>query len=203
MGGNGASVVASTAEEDFLRAHCYRFLSRLLAGPADDSSLEAAAALVGDDTELGRAIAALSRAARAATPSEVSEEYHALFYGIGRGELLPFASYYLTGFLHGKPLANLRGDMRRLGIAQAEGVHEPEDHIAALCEMMAGLITDGFGVPADPSGQRAFFRTYLAPWAGRFFEDLEAAESARFYMPVGTIGRIFMQIEETGFEMMG
>ena len=73
---------------------------------------------------------------------------------IGRGELVPFASYYRTGFLNEKPLAKLRGDMARLGIARAESVKEPEDHIAALCEMMAGLITGAFGAPQGLAAQQ-------------------------------------------------
>ena len=68
--------------------------------------------------------------------------------GVGRGELVPFGSYYLAGFLHEKPLAKLREDMELLGIGRAEGVPESEDHIAALCDMMAGLITGSFGAPA-------------------------------------------------------
>ncbi len=207
MVGQGASVETSreheVREEDVLRAHYYRFLSRLLAAPADEDTLAAVSALEGDETDLGRAVGALSRAARGVTASEVRNEYHELFYGLGRGELVPFGSYYMAGFLNEKPLANLRVDMRRLGIARAEGVHEPEDHVAALCEMMAGLIADAFGVAIGLAGQREFFQTHLSPWAGRFFADLEAANAARFYMPVGTVGRVFMEIEETGFEMVG
>ena len=78
---------------------------------------------------------------------------------------------------------------------------EPEDHIAALCEMMCGLITGAFGAPADLARQQAFFDTHIAPWAERLFEDLEAASSANFYKPVGTIGRLFMRIELQSFEM--
>lgn len=199
----GASVAASIAEEDRLRAHYYRFLSRLLASPADKDTIKATADLEGDETELGRAIGALARTARGVTPSQVKDEYHELFYGMVRGELVPFCSYYLTGFLNEKPLAKLRRDLRRLGVTRAEGVREPEDHIAALCETMAGLITDAFAVRADLATQRDFFMAHLAPWAGRFFADLEAAQAARYYMPVGTIGRVFMEIEETGFEMTG
>ena len=51
--------------------------------------------------------------------------------GVGRGEILPFASYYLTGFLKDKPLAKLRNDMKEIGIELAENVKEPEDHIWA------------------------------------------------------------------------
>jgi TorA maturation chaperone TorD len=46
----------------------------------------------------------------------IRNEYVELFVGVGRGEVLPFASYYLTGFLNDRPLANLRGEMDAIGI---------------------------------------------------------------------------------------
>ena len=85
--------------------------------------------------------------------------------------------------------------------ARADTVKEPEDHIAALCEMMAGLITGAFGAPVDLAGQRRFFDSHLEPWAPLFFEDLEKARSARLYAPIGTLGRLFMAIEKTAFMM--
>lgn len=192
---------ASIAEEDKLRAQWYALLARLLSAAPDLATLEAVRGLEGDQTEIGRGIAALAAAARGVTPSAVEEEYFNLFIGIGQGELLPYGSYYLTGFLHEKPLARLRIDMDRLGIARADEVKEPEDHIASLCEMMSGLITGEFGAPIDLVEQRRFFDQHIGCWAPRFFEDLEAAKSAAFYMPVGTIGRVFMAIEAQGFEM--
>ena len=115
--------------------------------------------------------------------------------------MLPFCSYYLTGFLNEKPLAALRMDMDELGIGRAEGVKDPEDQIASLCEMMAGLITGAFGEPVGLDRQRAFFDKHIGCWAPRFFEDLQAAESAAFYMPVGLIGSVFMTVENQAFEM--
>ena len=91
--------------------------------------------------------------------------------------------------------------MSKLGIARADAVREPEDHIAALCEIMSGMITGAFGEPADLATQQRFFDAYIAPWAGKFFEELEAAESAAFFMPVGTIGKLFMEIEAQAFQM--
>lgn len=196
-----AQPAADIAEEDRLRAQLYRLLAQLLADIPDRRRLEQISRLTGDDSDLGQALSALGAAARAAVPSTVDDEYHDLFIGVGRGELMPYGSYYLTGFVYDKPLARLREDMRRLGIARAENVKEPEDHIAALCEMMAGLIEGAFGDPAELAAQRAFFDTHLGPWAARFFADLEAAKSSNFYMPVGRVGRIFMEIEATAFEM--
>jgi TorA maturation chaperone TorD len=198
-----AAVVSedSVLAEDRLRAHQYQLLARFLAAPAEAGLLQLASGFAGDETELGRALAELAGRAGQVTPEAASREYHDLFIGIGRSELVPYASYYLTGFLNEKPLAKLRGDMARLGVARAETVKEPEDHIAALCEMMAGLITGAFGAPLDLAEQRAFFDRHLAPWAPVFFDDLEKAKSAWLYAPVGTLGRVFMGIEQTAFVM--
>ena len=49
--------------------------------------------------------------------------------------------------------------------------------------------------------QKKFFMTHMAPWAGQFFTDLEGAELATLYMPVGTIGRLFMAIEAQACEL--
>lgn len=198
-----ATIQHMIAEEDLLRANCYGLLARFLASPADQQTLSLAAGFDSQDdgTDMGRALGILARLAGQTTPAQAEEEYFDLFIGVGRGELLPYGSYYLTGFLNEKPLAHLRGDMARLGIARAEDVKEPEDHIAALCEMMAGLITGSFDAPATLEIQHEFFQRHLAPWAGRFFADLERARSARLYQPVGTIGRLLIDIERAAFGM--
>ena len=189
------------AEEESLRAEFYALLGWLLKSPPGAEDLQRVATLGGGDGDLGRAIAALATTARASTPETIDQEFQDLFIGLGRGELLPYGSYYMSGFLNEKPLANLRIDMDALSIARADDVAETEDHIAALCDMMAGLITGAFGAPADLATQQRFFDTHIAPWAPRFFEDLEAATAAAFYMPVGTIGREFMRIEAQAFQM--
>lgn len=192
---------AVIAEEDRARAQVYDLLGAALARPPSAELLQRLSSIEGDASPLGQAFAALSAAARATAPKAAEEEYHALFIGLSQGELTPYASYYLTGFLHEKPLARLRGDMARLGIAPSAGVAEPEDHIGMLCEMMAALIEGRFGAPAGLAEQRKFFDAHLAPWAGRFFADLAAAKSARLYMPVGGIGRLFMDVETDAFAM--
>ena len=189
------------AEEDRLRANWYGLLARLLAAAPDRTLLQGVAALRGDDSEFGAALIALSGAAKAAAVEAVTQEYFDLFIGVGSAELQPYGSYYLTGFLHEKPLARLRGDMARLGIRRGDSIPQSEDHIAALCEMMAGLIAGRFGAPADLTTQHRFFQEHIGCWAPRFFEDLEAARAAAFYMPVGTIGRVFMAVESEAFDM--
>jgi TorA maturation chaperone TorD len=167
----------------------------------DQAVLELVGGLKGDATPLGQAVDQLAAAASAATPAAVDDEYHDLFIGMGRGELVPFGSFYLTGFLHEKPLAVLRQDMERLGIARAESVKEPEDHIATLCEIMAGLIEGQFGRSNDLKEQSTFFTRHVVPWAEQFFQDLENAKTAKFYRPVGSVGRTFMSIESAAMLM--
>jgi TorA maturation chaperone TorD len=190
-------------EEDMLRADLYDFLGALLAAPPRKHLIDQTRALNGDDSDLGRAIAALARVAGQATEPSLEREFNRLFIGVGRGELLPYASFYMTGFLNEKPLATLRADMAALGMERAPSVYEPEDNIASLCEMMAGLIVGRFGAPAPVSRQRDFFNKHLAPWAGHFFTDLEGAKNSLFYAPVGAIGRVFMEIEKEAFRMAG
>jgi TorA maturation chaperone TorD len=189
------------SEEDVLRANLYRMLAHVLRAPPQKSDLELLAGMSGDRTRLGEAIGALAHIAARTPPESIEREYHDLFIGLGRGELLPYGSYYLTGFLHEKPLARLRSDMARHGIARSPEVREPEDHIAALCEMMAGLILGDFEGPAPLPEQKAFFKSHIGLWAKHFFTDLEAARSSVFYAAVGKVGSVFMDIEEAAFEM--
>ena len=148
---------------------------------------------------LGIAHAALGEAATAANVERVEREFFDLFIGIGRGELLPYGSYYLTGFLNERPLARLRDDLARLGIERVEGEVEPEDHAAVLCEIMAGLADGRFDGPAG--ADRELFEKHLAPWIGRFFADLEHAKAADFYRRIGTVGRVFIEIESEAFAL--
>ncbi|WP_170475540.1 TorD/DmsD family molecular chaperone [Ruegeria arenilitoris] len=200
MTANNAQTVDISAE-DRLRADFYNFLGLLMAGPPDQLLLDQMAGLSGDDTDLGQAIQAMARVAKITKPAAAEREFNALFIGLGRGELLPYASFYLTGFLNEKPLAQLRNDMAARGITRAKNVFEPEDNIASLMEMMAGMIVGRFGTVATLDEQRAFWNKHIGPWAAHFFSDLEAAESSVLYGSVGTAGRIFMEIEREAFRM--
>jgi TorA maturation chaperone TorD len=189
------------AEEDLLRADLYAMLAQFLARSPSQDLIDRAAALSGDDSDIGQGIAALARVASATNAKSAEREYNSLFIGLGRGELLPYASFYLTGFLNEKPLARLRTHMAQFGIERSADVKEPEDHIATLCEIMAGLIRGTYGDPLTLEDQHAFFNTHVATWAGHFFTDLEGAEVSVFYAPVGKIGRAFMEIEIEAFRM--
>lgn len=182
---------------DAARAQEYALLATLLSAPPPRRLLDQLAALTGDATPLGRAHAALADAAANAVPAKVEREYFDLFVGLGRGELLPYASYYLTGFLNERPLSRLRADMTALGIERIANNSEPEDHAAILCEIMSGL-ADGC-LEASPAAQRAFFEKHLSPWIGRLFADMESTDNARFYRAVGALGRAFIEIETEAF----
>ena len=184
-------------EIDQLRAAEYGLLSLLLGKAPDADTLAGIAALKGDGTDLGMAHIELATAAAAADDRAVSKEFFDLFIGLGRGDVLPYASYYLTGFLHERPLARVREDLDALGIERAGTSREPEDHIAILLEVMAGLARGEF--EAAFAEQARFFERHLKPWAARMFADLEMSGTANFYRAVGRVGRVFMELESEAF----
>jgi TorA maturation chaperone TorD len=186
-------------EAEAARAREYAFLTKLLAHAPDAAFLRQIAKIRGDATPLGVAHARLAQAADEASVEQIAREFFDLFIGIGRGELLPYGSYYLTGFLNERPLARLREDLLALGIKRVEAQREPEDHAAILCEVMAGLIGGQF--PAAVDRQRQIFEKHLAPWIGHFFADLVTAEAADFYRHVGAVGGRFIEIETKGFAL--
>jgi len=194
---NGAILLADSAtpidEIDEARAREYELVGALLWRTPTAETLDALRGLRGDASPLGMAHLALAEAAAETTPEAVRSEFFELFIGVGRGELLPYASYYLTGFLHERPLALVREDMGKLGIARVERVGEPEDHIAILMDVMANLIRGNFA--AEGVAEHAFFARHIRPWSERFFADLEIAKAAKFYKAVGRVGSLFLEIE--------
>lgn len=181
-------------EVDTARALLYRLLGHALAQPPDAGLLSRLARLDGDDGPIGAALRDLAARAAGIDPAAARAEYDLLFIGVARGELLPYASFYLTGFLHERPLARLRADLEVLGLARADSRLDPEDHIAMVCEIMATLIER-----ADDAVQANFFSRHLAPWATKFFTDLEHAKAAWLYRPVGAIGRLMVELDHEGF----
>ena len=180
------------------RGAVYRLLARLFIAPPTKDLLEALAALripedSGTDTPMLAAWRSLRSAARQADLEAVDDEYHALFIGVGRGELVPYASYYLSGSMMSLPLARLRRDLARIGLARKDGVCEPEDHVSAVCEAMC-LMIDSEDIPGDV--QRRFFSDHVGSWMPRFCVDLRRSPAARFYAAVGEAGQAFIALEE-------
>jgi len=186
-------------EIELARAQEYALLAVLLAGAPEADLLAKIANLPGDMSPLGQAHAALAGAAAAADCERVEREFFDLFVGIGRGELMPYGSYYLAGSLHAPTLARLRADLAALGLSRAERCSEPEDHAALLCEIMASLVDHRFNTVSG--ADRRLFEKHLAPWIGRFFADLQTAKNANFYRRVAAVGREFMAIETQAFRL--
>ncbi len=197
-----APLTAAADEEDRARGNVYTLLGNLLAAPPEAELLAALSEIEAgpeDDRVLAASWQMLRLSAERAQPQSVKDEYQTLFIGLGRGELVPYGSWYLTGFLMEQPLAQLRTDLSELGIQRQPGVSEPEDHAAALLDTMALLITADEPTPLEE--QLRFFERHIEPWMGRFFRDLQQAESARFYRAVGQLGEQFLGVEAQAFRM--
>ena len=181
-----------TAES--LRSGTYRLLARLLAAAPDAGLLERLCKIdrVTPSDEIGAAWTELRQAAEQAQSDRLALEFHKLFIGLGRGELVPYGSWYRSGFLMDKPLGELRRDLAALGYASGAEAREPEDHAAALCEVMALLVLDQ---KISFQAQQRFFDTHVGSWLDAFFKDLEMARSARFYRAVGRLGSAFIKLE--------
>ena len=185
---------------DAARAGLYRLLAASLSEPPGPELLARLRALDGEAGALGDALRGVAAAAE--MPVEAAQrEYNTLFVGVGRGELMPYASFYLTGFLHQRPLARMRETMAAYGLEPAADRSDPEDHIATMCEVMAHAIEVLDGGGETLAQQRSMFIRHLEPWAGRFFADLEDAASARLYRPIGALGRVLVQIDRDAFHL--
>ena len=186
---------ADQLAENQYRAGAYSMLAALLRQPPRQDVLKAVTGLadvVEEKDDFAIAMSMLGLAARAATPAELDDEFHALFIGLGRGELVPYGSWYLTGFLMEKPLSVLRDDLATMGFARNDGTCEPEDHVAALCEVMSLLINEGRSL----GEQTRFFDAHMSSWLGRFFTDLSEARSAVFYRSVARFGKAYFDFEK-------
>ncbi len=189
-------------DSDQIRASSYALLAALLANPPTEELLTQLQGIETDtssEKNIVNAWSMLKLAAQRHNAELIADEYHVLFIGLGRGELVPFASWYLTGFLMEKPLAHLRQRLLELGFEQQDDVHEPEDHVAALCEVMSQLILDA---DTDFETERDFYENFMGNWMKRFFNDLQKTETSGFYRAVGQLGEEFLDIENRYFSMM-
>ncbi len=183
-------------EEQRYRASAYALLAALLRAAPDQALLDHVTALSpesdAESDELSEAMSALAKAARQQNPADLEEEYNNLFIGIGKGEVVPYGSWYLTGFLMEQPLSELRDDLRVLGFERNPETHEPEDHIAAIFEVFSVMISDAVSL----TEQQRFSEKHMKPWLTRFFADLGNARSADFYRHVAQFGAAFLELEQ-------
>lgn len=181
-------------DEHLWRAQHYALLATLMASPPQQSLLDnlAAVEVTDPDTPMGQAWQRLSETAANTKPDDVRDEFHALFIGMTQGELVPYGSFYQTGFLHEEPLARLRSDLALLGLERQADKKEPEDHIAGELDVMR-LILSAEGTPVVDA--KTFFNRHLLPWAQSFLSDLAVASSAVFYRDVAQFGANFIKLE--------
>ncbi|MCP4768174.1 MAG: molecular chaperone TorD family protein [Gammaproteobacteria bacterium] len=191
----------SIEQEQRYRASAWALLAALLRASPDQALLDHVGKLSpsGDDEsdDLHSAMANLASAAQGRNPVQLEAEFNDLFIGVGRGETVPYGSFYLTGFLMEQPLSDLRDDLRALGFERSQDTHEPEDHAAAILEVFSVMISDGFSLPQ----QQSFFETHMQSWLERFFTDLGEARSADFYRPVAQFGAAILKLESAYLSM--
>ncbi len=185
-------------EVDAARADLYALLAHLLWHAPDAALLRRLAAPVVGDGPIAEARRALAEAAAATDAKTVEREHFNLLVGVSGGEILPYASYYLTGFIHERPLAEVRSDLAKLGLVRTEGLHEPEDHIAFLFEVMAALIRGAGQAEIDDA---AFFQRHIQGWSARMFADLGRASDAKFYRSVARLAAILVDLETQALAM--
>lgn len=188
--------------EEAARAELYGLLASLFYAPPSQTLLDA----IGDapaagDTALELAWNELSAACRVARQDVVRDEYERLFIGVGKPDVLLYGSFYLSGFLMEKPLAELRTDLAQLGLERSDALVESEDHLAALCEVMRHLIVSEDAVTGSLATQQRFFGTHMGPWVRQCCETVEKHPDARFYKLVAGLARQFFEVEMQAFEM--
>ena len=178
------------------RSNLYTSLGALLAAPATEEHcalLRELPEIEEPQSSIEMAWALLRKSAFDYSQEQINDEYHQLFIGLGRGIVVPYGSWHLTGFLMEKPLGQLRADLRKLGFERNEGVSESEDHIASLCQAMSAII---MADEIDFETERAFFNDHIASWSEDFFSLVEDASCAGFYRAVALLGKSFIEVEK-------
>ena len=188
--------------EEVARANFYGLLARLFYAPPDAALLEALAGadeIDAEDGGIGEAWQDLARAAAHADPDEVREEYETAFVGTGKAPVTLYTSAYTIRYSNEVPLVALRAELAGLGLGRREGAHEPEDHIAALCDAMRYLIAEQ---KRDLHEQAKFFGRWIAPAAEPLCNAINQREGNGFYRSVGRFARCFLALEQSAFEML-
>ncbi|SDO30945.1 TorD/DmsD family molecular chaperone [Vreelandella arcis] len=178
-------------EADALRVDIYRLIAALLREAPTDELLGWLASLdiEQDGSRLAECWFGLSQAADGADSARLKRAHFGHLVGVIQGDIVPYASWYRNGELMEAALVALRGDLKALGFERNEHTNDPEDHLAALCEVMSMLIE------TTSSDQAHFFMQHLAPWASDCFNDLGQVDTA-FYAALGQLGSAFMNSEE-------
>lgn len=188
--------------EDQARANFYALLANLFYRAPDDRLLQAIAVAEPPDGALHDAWVALSDAASVTPADAAYEEYEELFIGVGKAPVSLYGSVYLAGFMMEKPLAELRDSLADLGFSRSGNVREPEDHVAALCDVMRAMIMGDVNHPPAPiAAQHKFFDTHIYPWIGNCMGAISAYHGSKFYKRVAALASVFFGVEKDAFAM--
>lgn len=181
-------------EQQQWRVQTYALLACLLNRSPDQTLLEhmSMVQVTEPESPMGQAWLCLLKECDHTDPRHAEKEFHDLFIGVTHGEIIPYGSYYRTGFLMEEPLANLRTDLMCLRLERQQQTFEPEDHIAALCDVMRLLLSQEEVPVIAPE---VFFHKHMQPWVSAFCIDLQRAPSAKFYRSLAHLAAVFFELE--------
>ena len=190
------------APEDQARAAFYALLGRLWYAAPDQALLDAIAnapplTAEGAHGALAEAWHQLQAAAAVADPAAVSDEYDAVLVGTGKAEVTPYVSHYLVETAKERVLVALRDELDEFGLGRVGATHEPEDHFAALCEVMRHLVGD-----AAMHQQRNFFTRYMNRAYNPFTDQVTASSNTSFYKHVARFTKAFCDVEAASLDML-
>jgi TorA maturation chaperone TorD len=192
----------SLPPEEQARADFYALLSRLFYTPPDAGLLQRLAnadELEAEDEMLATRWRELTAAAALMEPEAARDEYDTAFVGTGRAPITLYTSAYSMRVTNETPLAELRSNLNALGLARREEVGEPEDHIAALCDVMRYLIAQQ---GRSLEEQKRFFERWIQPTVEPLCAAIEKSELTSFYKRVGRLAKTFFSLEQSAFEML-
>ena len=200
------SAAPADDSEELARAELYGLLAGLWLAPPDAALLQQFRVAVTEAPQRGGHLEApwseLVAAMRASSVEAAAAEHEALFHGVGRSEVMAYASFYLSGFLNEKPLAVLRDDLAALGLTRDANSLETEDHIAFVLEVMRWLIAGDDLAVCNLEQQRRFFRVHLQPWVGQLCDAVAAQPRATVWRAVAAMTQAFVQVEAQGFDLL-
>ncbi len=200
------SMQTSALDEETARSELYGLLAHLFYAPPATELIAQLRVAVTDTPAAGAFLEepwrSLVGVSRAMTDQAIQNEYNDLFGGVGKPEVYLYGSHFLSGFLNEKPLARLRTELANLGLERDKNMHETEDHVAYLCEVMRYLIAGDDVAVANLTRQREFFSVHMQPWMMTMCDDLQKHPRARFYAALAELTRAFMGVEAQGFDML-
>lgn len=192
--------------EEVARAELYGLLARLWLAPPDADLLGQFRVAVTQAPEAGGFLEApwqgLVSRMREATPESAAAEFVALFQGVGKPEVFPYASFFLAGFVNEKPLAELRTDLVALGLTRDTAQLETEDHVSYVFEVMRYLIAGEDAGVSNLEQQRRFFRAHVQPWMEPLCKAVEDQPAADLWRAIAAMTLAFIQVETQAFDLL-